>query len=310
MGWAVVVGLLVGLSLGALGGGGSILTVPALVYLVGEPPSTATATSLVVVGLTAMSGAASHTRSGRVRWRDGLTFGGVGVVGAWLGSQLSASVPPRVLMGAFAALTLVVAVVMLRRAQGMTPADNQGVADASIVAATDPAAHLDPHPAAHPDPHPAAHLDSDDPVVAAARASETVSAAGGPAGSGGVRHTRWGQLILAGTGVGLLTGFFGVGGGFAVVPALVLALGFSMPTAVGTSLVVIAVNSAAALLSRVAGGVDIDVPVVVAFTAAAIGASMLGARLAHRTSPRALTRSFALLLVVVGLYTAYRSLVP
>lgn len=297
MGWAVVVGLLVGLSLGALGGGGSILTVPALVYLVGEPPSTATATSLVVVGLTAMSGAASHTRSGRVRWRDGLTFGGVGVVGAWVGSQWSASVPPRVLMAAFAALTLVVAVLMLRRARGMTPDSNPGVAAPDTVTAAVTAAATDP-------------VTDPDDLVARPGAAETAQAAGGPAGAGGVRHTRWGPLLLAGTGVGLLTGFFGVGGGFAVVPALVLALGFSMPVAVGTSLVVIAVNSAAALLSRVAGGVDIDIPVVVAFTAAAIGASLLGARLAHRTSPRRLTGSFGVLLVVVGLYTAYRSLVP
>jgi uncharacterized membrane protein YfcA len=185
------------------------------------------------------------------------------------------------LMGAFAVLTLIVAVLMLRRARGMERTVS--------TTAAGPAALVD------------TPFDSGPEVGLVDTA---------PPGAGAERHTRWVPLLLAGTGVGLLTGFFGVGGGFAVVPALVLALGFSMPVAVGTSLVVIAVNSAAALLSRLAGGVDIDIPVVVAFTAAAIGASMLGARLAHRTSPRRLTGSFGALLIVVGLYTAYRSLLP
>lgn len=252
--WSLPFGLLVGISLGALGGGGSILTVPVLVYVLGEKASTATTTSLVVVGLTALIGAGAHWRAGRVRLRQGVIFGLLGIVGAWLGSYLSAAVDPKVLLGLFAVLMLVVAVLMGRRAlRGASAAD---------------------------------------------------SGAGDHSASG----TNWVKVIATASGVGLLTGFFGVGGGFAVVPALVLALDFSMPVAVGTSLVVIAINSGSALAARAAGGVHIDLGVVVAFTAAAIVGSLFGGRLAHKISPRHLTLAFSVLLVGVGIYTGVRSL--
>lgn len=114
------------------------------------------------------------------------------------------------------------------------------------------------------------------------------------------------QVLVAATVVGLLTGFFGVGGGFVLVPALVLALGFSMPTAVGTSLLVIAVNSATALAFRT-GGWDLDWTVIGTFVGAAVLGSLLGGRLAGRLSSRHLTIAFAVLLVAVALYTGTRS---
>lgn len=108
--------------------------------------------------------------------------------------------------------------------------------------------------------------------------------------------------------VGPDTGFFGVGGGFVVVPALVLALGFSMPVAVGTSLVVIAVNSVTALASRVVSGVGaLDWAVIVVFAAAAVAGSLMGGKLTERANPRHLTAGFAVMLLAVDGYTALAS---
>jgi hypothetical protein len=119
---------------------------------------------------------------------------------------------------------------------------------------------------------------------------------------------RAGKVLITATAVGLLTGFFGVGGGFAVVPALVLVMGFSMPVAVGTSLLVIAINSASALTARLGHGLALDWVLIGAFTLAAIVGSLVGGQLATRVRPERLTRAFAMLLVTVALYTAARSI--
>ncbi len=116
------------------------------------------------------------------------------------------------------------------------------------------------------------------------------------------------KIVVAATAVGLLTGFFGVGGGFVIVPALVLALGFEMPVAVGTSLLVIAINSAAALLARLGGHSHLDWPLLAVFTAAAIAGSLVGHRVASRARPARLTLAFAILLTGVAAYTAARSI--
>ncbi len=114
---AIPVGMLIGLSLGALGGGGSILTVPALVYLLNQPAHAATTGSLLVVGITSVAAMVAHRRAGRVRVVHGLTFGVLGVAGSWVGSSLSAHVEPNVLLTAFAGLMLVAAAAMFRRAR-------------------------------------------------------------------------------------------------------------------------------------------------------------------------------------------------
>jgi len=259
---AIPIGLLIGLSLGALGGGGSILTVPALVYPLGQDTHTATTGSLLIVGLTALAGMAAHQRAGRVRLAAGMVFGVLGIAGSYVGTRLSAKVEPDVLLAAFSLLMLVVAAVMLtrsRRPEGVTPAAGDG------------------------------------PIF-----SVRPSFAGTT-----LRATK---VLVTATAVGLLTGFFGVGGGFVVVPALVLVLGFSMPVAVGTSLLVISINSASALIARIGDEVALDWAVVGAFTGAAIIGSLLGGWVTSRVPPRLLSTSFALLLVVVALYTAARSI--
>ncbi len=260
----VPVALLVGLVLGALGGGGSILTVPALVYLLGQEPGAATTGSLVIVGTTALIGAVPHRRAGRVRLGQGVVFGVLGVGGAYLGSRLSVSVDPNLLLATFAVLMLVVAALMTRRRRAAREGEVGSVA----------------------------------PVRGRA-----------PVGLRPARCDCRGVLVLvaAATGVGLLTGFFGVGGGFAVVPALVLALRLPMPVAVGTSLVVIAINSASALVSRLGQQVELDWAVIGTFTAIAVVGSLLGARLASRVRPARLEVAFTVLLVVVAVYTAVRS---
>jgi uncharacterized protein len=261
--FAVPLGLAIGIALGALGGGGAIIAVPALVYVLGQDPRTATTSSLVIVGLTSLIALVPHARVGRVRFAQGLAFGVLGTVGSVAGSRLSASVPQSVLLTAFAALMLLVAVLMFRRA-ARAPRDLGNAIDPLV----EPMLTLRPFACACP---------------------------------------RVAKVVVAATAVGLITGFFGVGGGFALVPALVLALGFPMPVAVGTSLLVITVNSATALAARLGSGSShLDWTVIGAFTGAAILGGLLGGRIASRANPRHLTIAFAVLLVLVAVYTAIR----
>lgn len=251
-------GLLIGVALGALGGGGSVLAVPMLVYVVGQSPHAAITTSLLVVGVTALGGLVSHWRAGNVRLRSGAQFGLAGVVGSILGARLHAQLPSTVLLGAFAVLMLVAALAMLRR----------GTAGA------------------------------DEPLPRAA-----TRAAGGTTTA--VRIARSGvalRVLAAGSAVGLLTGLLGVGGGFVIVPALVLALRFPMAVAVGTSLLVIAINAATALVTQTVGGGHVDWSVAIPFTVAAAIGVQVGSRVARSVSAGRLQQAFAVLLVIVALF--------
>ncbi|WP_404386466.1 sulfite exporter TauE/SafE family protein [Knoellia locipacati] len=260
----IPLGLIIGLALGALGGGGSIITVPALVYLLGQEPGTATTSSLLIVGATSLIAVLPHARAGRVRVGQGLMFGALGTGGSYAGSLLASRVAPAVLLTAFAGLMFVVATVMLVRSR------RGGAGDGPADLSREPIVTVRPLTCACP---------------------------------------RLAKLVLTATGVGLLTGFFGVGGGFVLVPALVLALSFPMPVAVGTSLLVIAVNSSTALLARVSTvGADLDWPLIAGFTVAAVAGSLVGGRLASRLQPVVLTRAFASLVLVVATYTAASSL--
>jgi len=260
----IPLGLVIGLALGALGGGGSILTVPALVYVLGQEPRTATTSSLLIVGVTSLIALFPHARAHRVRVGQGLMFGALGTGGSLIGSLMASRVAPQVLLSAFAGLMLVVATLMLRRSF------RRDVGPEAADPTSEPILTLHPLTCACP---------------------------------------RLAKVVVTATAVGLLTGFFGVGGGFVLVPALVLALSFPMPVAVGTSLLVIAVNSATALMARITTvGTDLDWPLIAAFTAAAVVGSLVGGRLTSRLHPTILTRAFAVLLVGVALYTAARAL--
>lgn len=265
MWWIAPLGLAVGITLGALGGGGAILTVPILVYLLGQSPKAATAGSLIIVALTSLVGMLPHYRARRVRLVEGVTFGVLGVVGSVVGSKASASVPGHVLMSAFAVLMFVVAVLMTRKRRQQARADARAERDGTAGVGA-------------PAPLTLRDLRADRRAVL--------------------------RVILAATGVGLLTGFFGVGGGFAVVPALVLALGFPMQTAVGTSLLVIVINSVTALGSRLSAGIEVDWPLILLFSLFGAAGSLLGGRVAQKVDPRTLNLAFTLLLVAVGTYVA------
>jgi uncharacterized membrane protein YfcA len=298
---AIPAGLLIGLSLGALGGGGSILTVPVLVYLLGQSPHAATAGSLLIVGITAAGGMIAHRRAGRVRLAPGIVFGVLGVAGSYAGARLSSSVPPGLLLSLFAGLMLVAAAAMLRR--------RRGAAGQHVPGAQSPPA---PRQAAAPGDLGASPLRGGAITATLDKPAAAVLAPGRPVawprprGSADVRRGL--KIIAAATGVGLLTGFFGVGGGFVIVPALVLALGFDMPAAVGTSLLVIAINSAAALAVRLGGPVALDWPLLGAFTAAALAGALAGNRLASRVDPARLGTAFTVLLIAVAAYSLARSL--
>ena len=298
---AIPAGLLIGLSLGALGGGGSILTVPVLVYLLHQPPHAATAGSLLIVGITAAGGMIAHQRAGRVRLAPGIAFGVLGVAGAYAGTRLSASIRPDLLLSLFAGLMLVAAAAMLRRRRG-TP--SQHAPAAGSPPAPREAAVTD-DPGASPLWGGAITATLDKPA-AAVHAPAPSAAWQRPGGTAAVRQGL--KIAAAATGVGLLTGFFGVGGGFVIVPALVLALGFDMPAAVGTSLLVIAINSAAALAARLGGHVHLAWPLLGVFTVAALAGALAGNRVASRVDASRLSAAFTVLLIAVAAYSLTRSL--
>ncbi|WP_206506301.1 sulfite exporter TauE/SafE family protein [Streptomyces chrestomyceticus] len=287
--WAALpCGLVIGLLLGALGGGGSILAVPALVYLLHQTPHEATAGALVVVGIGAASGLACHARAGRVRWAAGAAFGGLGTAGTFLGSRWSASLNPTVLMTAFAGLMLAVAAVMLvrtwrersrereRERERNRERDREKASAGHDTQST--ASKAPPTAPKPPSPHPSA-----------ARLASAL------------------RIGVTATAVGLLTGFFGVGGGFVVVPALTLVLGLEMPVAIGTSLLVILVNSGTAFATR-AGAGGLDWPLLASFAACAALGSWLGNRLAARLRPQALSTAFASLVTVLAVSMAVTSI--
>jgi len=298
---AIPAGLLIGLSLGALGGGGSILTVPVLVYLLHQPPREATAGSLLIVGITAAVGMAAHRRAGRVRLAPGITFGVLGVAGAYAGTRLSSSIPSDLLLSLFAVLMLVAAAAMLRRQRGAA-----GPHVPALASPYAPPGAAAPDDLGVPSSRGGAVTATLDKPAAAMRTQVPSMAGRHPGGTASVRQGL--KVVAAATGVGLLTGFFGVGGGFVIVPALVLALGFEMPIAVGTSLLVIAINSAAAFAARLGGHVHLDWPLLGVFTVAALAGTLAGSRVASRVDASRLTAAFTILLVAVAAYSLTRSL--
>lgn len=266
---AVVAGALIGLSLGALGGGGSILAVPVLVYLLDQSPAQATTGSLVVVGTTALIGAIAARRSGNVLLARGVAFGIVAIGGAVLGAKASAHVDEDVLLAAFAALMLLVGALMAWR--------------------------LLRHGNAAAGPTHVARPTLDDPIISF---SPTFACA----------CPRALKVLVTATAVGLLTGFLGVGGGFLVVPALLVALALPLPYAAGTSLVVITITSAAALATRAGVGSAPDWGVVLVLTLASAMAAVAGARIADRADTRRLSGAFTVLVLTVAGYTASQAL--
>ncbi|GAA2933229.1 sulfite exporter TauE/SafE family protein [Streptomyces argenteolus] len=232
---ALVAGAVIGLALGALGGGGSVLAVPVLIYLLGFSPASATTASLIIVTATSATALYAHARDGNVAWKTGTLFAAAGVVPAFLVGAAAGGLPEVALTTAFAVIAALAALQMLRPSGAVAP-------------------------------------DRIRPLKAAG----------------------------AGAGLGAVTGLLGVGGGFLAVPALVSVLGLRMKQAVGTSLLVITVNSLAALTARTGTGGDLRWEVIAPFIGAAILGAWDGKRLAARITGQALQRIFAFVLLAVA----------
>jgi uncharacterized protein len=269
---AAALGLVIGLVIGGLGGGGGVLTVPVLVYVLGLSAQDATTSSVIIVGTSAVVGALARIRCRGIEWRTAIGFGVVGIPAAYLGTLMNHHAGQSLLLLVFAAITLVAAVAMV------LTGDNRG----------------------------------DDVGVGAAAAAGLER--GGRTGTAlAVRpvagRTSVSSLTFVSCAIvaGFLTGFLGVGGGFLVVPALVIVLRMPMSTAVGTSLMIIVLNAASSMVARI-GAIDLDYRVVVPFTVAAVVGTILGKRIADRFSGVALTRAFAVMLALVGLFVGAQSL--
>lgn len=232
---ALALAVPVGISLGLLGGGGSILTVPILTAVAGVEPRAAIASSLLVVGATSAVSLVQHVRAGRVRWRVGVPFGAAGVVGSMGGGLLGGLLPASVLMLLLAGTMIAAAVAMLRRR-------------------------------------------------------------GRPAEEASPRSV---LILILGAAVGVLAGLVGAGGGFLIVPALIVLAGLPASAAIGTSLLVIAMQALAGLVAQPAVA-DIPWQLVLPFTATAIIASFIGSALTGRIPERALRAGFALLVFAVA----------
>jgi uncharacterized protein len=238
---AVPMGVAIGLVVGAVGGGGAILALPVLIYVLGEEVGPASTASLVVVAIAAAVGAGALALRGHVCWRIALTFSGPAAGGSLLGTLGNTVVGARALILAFVPVMALAAAATWRRAEQAT-SDGAG-----------------PCPPARP-----------------------------------------ARIAAAGFGVGMLTGFFGVGGGFLIVPALTLGLGFGLRRAVATSLVIITLPGLAALASHLAAGAEVDVPVTAVLSAATATGALAGSLVAQRVPQVALGRAFALLIAVLA----------
>ncbi len=250
---AVLSGLAVGFSLGLIGGGGSILAVPLLLYLVGYPNAhVVIGTTALAVSVNAYLNLIPHARAGNVRWPQALVFALVGAVAAFAGSSLGKAVDGKKLLFLFALLMLVIAGLMLRRREN----------------------------------------------PAAAQHHETPSRAA------------WLRLVIAAALVGLLAGFFGIGGGFLIVPGLALSTGMPMIAAIGSSLVSVGTFGLTTAVNYARSGL-LDFTVALLYIGGGVAGGWVGTRVATHLGKHGkgtLNLIFALLVAVVALYMLWRNL--
>ena len=243
-------GALVGLLMGTFGGGGSLIAIPVLVYLVDQTPREAQATSLVIVMAASITGLTSHIRGGDVRWRMGIAFGLAAALSAFAGSLLNRELDADVLLLGFSPVMMLGAAAMLsdraREPSRFTPWSS-GVARSEIL-----------------------------------------------------------RVVALGLLVGWLIGLFGIGGGFIIVPVLVIVMHLGMVEAAGTSLLVVTIAASSALGDRLASG-DVVWEVALPFSIAALAGALAGRRLAERVAAHKLQAAFASVIAVAALYTGISS---
>jgi uncharacterized membrane protein YfcA len=242
-------GILVGFVLGLVGGGGSILAVPLMVYLVGvRDPHLAIGTSAFAVAANAATGLVSHARAHTVKWRCAAVFAISGIAGAAIGSTLGKAFDGQKLLFLFALVMIAVGVLMLRRKAAEGDRD----------------VHLDRHN-----------------IV---------------------------KLVVFGLGAGVFSGFFGIGGGFLIVPGLIAATGMAMINAVGSSLIGVTAFGLTTALNYALSGL-VDWPLAIVFILGGIVGGVIGSSIAHRLCDRrnTLTVIFAVLIFAVAAYMLWRS---
>lgn len=287
------VGAVLGLVLGLLGGGGGVLAVPLLVAI-GLPFLQASTVSLVVVGTGAAAALVPHHRARRVDWPVGLTFGALGAAGSILGAWLAARMPTPILLGGLAALLVAGSSAML--SSGL----RARAAARSAYAGTSPGAQHGPDAAAAEDPE---HLLYDSPELAERAIAIATREQEAPAST---RITA--RVVALASAVGVVTGLFGVGAGFVVVPALVAAMKLPVKRATATALVVIVMNSLVALAVRHSQLTDLRTTAELALITGFF--AVVGALLSRRIPGWILSTTFGALLALVAVYTLIRAVVP
>lgn len=265
---SILFGLIVGLSLGLTGGGGSIFAVPLLVYGLSVPMREAAGISLAAVGATSVFGFLSRWKTGDVELRTGLLFAVAGMLGAPIGAWIAGQIPEPILLLMFAGLMIVVAVRMWRQAS---------VPQATDVTCSVPA-------------------DKDGPTCRRDAAGALILS------------SRCAQLLLfVGVVTGILAGMFGVGGGFVIVPALVLFSGMSIYRAVGTSLMVISLVSVSGVTSHLLAGRDVPFVTTSLFIVGGVAGLLLGNLVGRKLSGPALQKTFVVAILLIAAFIVGRS---
>ncbi len=241
---AVPFGFAIGAVIGTVGGGGAILALPVLVYVLDQGVGPASTASLIVVALGASVGAGVHARDGQLCWRVALTFSGPAAIGAYIGTLANAAISARTLILAFVPVMLAAAALTYIRGNGADESDET------------------PGDCATPN----------------------IAVAGG-----------------AGLVVGFMTGFFGVGGGFLIVPTLTILLGLMMRRAITTSLAIITLTGLAALISHLANGAQPDWPLTLMLCGAAAAGALAGGQFGRRLPAATLAHAFGIVVAIVAL---------
>lgn len=267
MPWIIVGAIIVGLTLGMLGSGGSALTVPVLIYMVGHGAKESIAESMAIVGLISLIAAIPYARSGQIDWRSVVYFGLPGMLGTLIGAQLGGLANEALQLSVFGGVLLVSAIAMLR--SGEEPAS---------------------------DPDRAADDGSVDGKLTPQESSSVVDKP--------PRQVSAWKIGLEGISVGVLTGFVGVGGGFLIVPALVVLGKLPMRLAIGTSLVIIAIKAAVGFAKYehylLAHDLTVHWQTIGVFSIVGVFGSWVGRRLNTKLNQRALQRVFAGFLILLG----------
>ncbi len=252
MGVAAIFAICIGLLLGLLGGGGSILTVPVLVYVLDFDAKDAIITSLIIVAITSSIAVISYARKGCVCWKTGFSFSVTGVMGAFLGGRISAYIPDEILLLLFAIVMLIASFYMLRSRTLATPKIQlrDGLCPEEL------------------------------PLLA---------------------------IFFDGFMVGAITGLVGVGGGFLLVPALSFLVGLPIHAAIGTSLMIITLQSIAALAGH-ADHINFDPKIVAMFSILAVIGSLIGSSLSHKISAENLKKAFGIFVLLIACFMLFQDL--